>query len=94
MTSYALVAAQISTIIVWVGFMFITHAMSRKESVYPPKVSSLLPWIGSAIGFVSGPQRFLALCRMRYGPVFKFLIGGRSVVVVETAESIQRCPLY
>ncbi|KAI6161541.1 cytochrome P450 [Pisolithus thermaeus] len=63
MTSYALVAAQISTIIVWVGFMFITHAMSRKESVYPPKVSSLLPWIGSAIGFVSGPQRFLALCR-------------------------------
>ncbi|KAI6118111.1 cytochrome P450 [Pisolithus sp. B1] len=89
MTSYALAAAQISTMIIWVGFMLITHAMSKKESAYPPKVSSLLPWFGSAISFAFGPHRFLALCCAQYGPVFKFLLGGRSVIVVGTADSIR-----
>ncbi|KAI6120267.1 cytochrome P450 [Pisolithus croceorrhizus] len=89
MTSCALAAAQISTMIIWVGFMLISHATSKKESAYPPKVSSLLPWFGSAFSFAFGPHRFLALCRMQYGPVFKFLLGGRSVIVVGTADSIR-----
>ncbi|KAI6118110.1 cytochrome P450 [Pisolithus sp. B1] len=36
----------------------------------------------------SDPQRFLALCHVQYGPVFKFLLGGRNVIVVGTPDSI------
>ncbi|KAI6033717.1 cytochrome P450 [Pisolithus microcarpus] len=88
MTSYALTAAQISTVIVGVGFVFITRVMAKKESTHPPKVPSLLPWFGSAFDFASGPSKFLALCHAQFGPVFKVLLGGRNMIVVTTAESI------
>ncbi|KIK17441.1 hypothetical protein PISMIDRAFT_24904, partial [Pisolithus microcarpus 441] len=88
MTSYALTVAQISTVIVGLGFVFITRVMAKKESAHPPKVPSLLPWFGSAFDFASGPSKFLALCHAQFGPVFKVLLGGRNMIVVTTAESI------
>ncbi|KAI6003493.1 cytochrome P450 [Pisolithus orientalis] len=89
MTSYMLTTAQISAVIIGLGFVLITHVVSQKESTHPPKVPSLLPWIGSAIRYVFAPTRFLALCCTQFGPVFKVLVGGRNIIVVGTAESIR-----
>ncbi|KAI6122289.1 cytochrome P450 [Pisolithus croceorrhizus] len=88
MTSYVSTAAQISTVILGLGFFFITRVMAKKQSTYPPEVPSLLPWFGSVFGFVSGPSRFLALCHAQFGPVFRFLLGGRNIIVVSTAEAV------
>ncbi|KAI6014698.1 cytochrome P450 [Pisolithus marmoratus] len=88
MTSYTLTTAQVSALIVGLGFMFITHVMSKKGSTHPPTVPSLLPWIGSAFGFVTGPNKFLNACHARFGPVFKFMLGGHNILVVGTPESI------
>ncbi|KAI6099020.1 cytochrome P450 [Pisolithus sp. B1] len=88
MTSYALTTAQVSAMIVGLGLVFITHVMSKKDSAYPPKVPSLLPWLGSVYGFAFTPSKFLALCHARFGPVFKVLVGGHNIIVVGTADSI------
>ncbi|KAI6044055.1 cytochrome P450 [Pisolithus marmoratus] len=88
MTSYTLTTAQVSALIVGLGFMFITHVVSKKGSTHPPTVPSLLPWIGSAFGFVTGPNKFLNACHAQFGPVFKFMLGGHNILVVGTPESI------
>ncbi|KAI6044058.1 cytochrome P450 [Pisolithus marmoratus] len=88
MTSFPLTTAQISAVILGLGFMFITHVMSKKESAHPPKVPSLLPWLGSVFGLAFRPNRFLAHCHETFGPIFKVLVGGRNVIIVGTPDSI------
>ncbi|KAI5991892.1 cytochrome P450 [Pisolithus albus] len=88
MTSYTLSTAQVSAMLLGLGLMFITHVMHKKESTHPPKVPSLLPWLGSVFGFAFTPSKFLALCHARFGPVFKVLVGGHNIIVVGTADSI------
>lgn len=60
----------------------------KPSSSFPPLVPSALPWVGSALSFLSNPRGFLARCHKRYGPVFKLLLGGREVVVVSSAAAI------
>ncbi|KAJ7670776.1 cytochrome P450 [Mycena polygramma] len=53
-----------------------------------PWVPSLLPWIGSAPRYILGPTAFLKACRQKYGPAYKFVLGGRTVIILSTPETI------
>ncbi|KAF9227066.1 cytochrome P450 [Gyrodon lividus] len=55
---------------------------------FPPRVPSLLPWLGSALWYAVNPCNFLARCQQRYGSVFKVLLGGRDIVVVSSGDAI------
>ncbi|KAJ7448945.1 cytochrome P450 [Mycena latifolia] len=54
----------------------------------PPKVWSVLPWIGSSLQYILGPTEFMRTCRIKYGPIYKFVLGGHSVVILSTPETI------
>ncbi|KAL4067111.1 cytochrome P450 [Scleroderma yunnanense] len=62
--------------------------MPKKEPSYPPQVPSIFPWIGSMITFSLKRAKFLELCLMRYGSVFKIVLGGRRVTIVASPEII------
>ncbi|KIN96567.1 hypothetical protein M404DRAFT_162735, partial [Pisolithus tinctorius Marx 270] len=68
--------------------MITSRIRSTRAPTYPPKVRSLLPWVGSALSFVFGQSNFLALCQVQYGPVFQLLAGGRNIIVVTSLDSL------
>ncbi|KAI6021076.1 cytochrome P450 [Pisolithus marmoratus] len=61
---------------------------SKGAASFPPRVPSVLPWFGTALRFVAGPDEFLARCQQHYGNVFRMLLAGRKVVVVCSASTI------
>ncbi|KAL4067112.1 cytochrome P450 [Scleroderma yunnanense] len=62
--------------------------MSKRVPPYPPQVPGIFPWIGSIIAFSLTRAKFLERCRMRYGSVFKLVLGGRRVTIVASPEII------
>ncbi|KAG6330989.1 hypothetical protein ID866_8101 [Astraeus odoratus] len=60
----------------------------RSHPSYPPRVHSIVPWIGSALSYISSPSEFLEGCQARYGSVYKFLVGGQNIVVVSSQAAL------
>ncbi|KAI5995319.1 cytochrome P450 [Pisolithus orientalis] len=60
----------------------------KTSSLFPPSVPSALPWIGSALSYLSNPKEFLARCQKQYGSVYKLLLGGREVIVFSSTAAI------
>ncbi|KAI6046417.1 cytochrome P450 [Pisolithus marmoratus] len=63
-------------------------AGSKHQTSFPPRVPTLLPWLGAALRYMTTPTEFLAKCHEKYGSVYKVLIGGREVVVTSSADVI------
>ncbi|KAG6910306.1 hypothetical protein DXG01_011703 [Tephrocybe rancida] len=53
-----------------------------------PVVSSWIPWLGSALSFSQTPVDFLKACRAQYGTAYKFLAGGKHIVVLSSPTTI------
>ena len=47
----------------------------------PPEVFSLVPMLGSTIGYGIDPFKFFFACHEKYGDVFTFILLGRKVTV-------------
>ncbi|KAI6099019.1 cytochrome P450 [Pisolithus sp. B1] len=88
MTSSVMLVAQVSVVVVGLAIMIVSRIMSTRVPTYPPKVGSLIPWVGSAFSLVFRPSSFFAYCQARYGPVFKVVAGGRNIVVVTSSDAL------
>ncbi|KAI6151536.1 cytochrome P450 [Pisolithus tinctorius] len=81
--------AQISAMVVGLAIMITSRIRSTRAPTYPPKVRSLLPWVGSALSFVFGQSTsWPSASKVQYGPVFQLLAGGRNIIVVTSLDSL------
>ncbi|EGD77209.1 lanosterol 14-alpha-demethylase [Salpingoeca rosetta] len=53
----------------------------------PPKVRSVIPWVGYAVQFGERPIEFLLECKEKYGPVFTFTMFGTDVTYCLGSEA-------
>ncbi|KAG6817820.1 hypothetical protein H0H87_003228 [Tephrocybe sp. NHM501043] len=60
----------------------------QREPNSIPVVSSWIPWLGSALSFSQNPVAFLKACRAQYGAAYKFLAGGKHVIVLSSPVAI------
>ncbi|KAI6046594.1 cytochrome P450 [Pisolithus marmoratus] len=77
----------VCTIAIVIAFS-VSSFSSKRAASFPPRVPSVLPWLGTALSYTSSPDEFLARCQKQYGNVFRMLLGGREVVVVSSASAI------
>lgn len=71
-----------------IAYAYSLFYSGSKGETFPPRVPTLLPWLGSALHYMNSPSEFLANCHKKYGSVYKVLIGGREVVVTSSASVI------
>ncbi|KIJ46004.1 hypothetical protein M422DRAFT_46325 [Sphaerobolus stellatus SS14] len=64
------------------AFISITTKQPGFEFIEPPTIPTWIPWLGHALSYRSSPATFLKRCSQRYGPVYKFLAGGKYLVVI------------
>ncbi|KAI6169063.1 cytochrome P450 [Pisolithus thermaeus] len=62
--------------------------VTTRTPTYPPIVGGPFPWISVALVVTLGPSSFFAFCRAHYGLVFKFLAGGRKIVVITSSDAL------
>ncbi|KAL1917627.1 uncharacterized protein VTP21DRAFT_4020 [Calcarisporiella thermophila] len=56
---------------------------TEKKKNYPPMVPYSLPLVGHTNLYKQDPKGFIASCAKKYGPVFRLIIEGKEVVVVD-----------
>ncbi|KAI6099018.1 cytochrome P450 [Pisolithus sp. B1] len=88
MTMSVLSIAQISAVVAVLAIIITFRMVTTRAPTYPPIVGGPFPWVSVALVLTLGPSNFFALCRTRYGPVFKFLAGGRKIVVVTSSDAL------
>ncbi|KAF5386558.1 hypothetical protein D9615_001586 [Tricholomella constricta] len=74
----------------WALFLIFINSgpQTKVEPNSPPIVGSWIPWLGKAIVFSRTPVEFFKICRAQYGTAYKFLAGGRYVVVLSSPTTI------
>ncbi|KAI6110766.1 cytochrome P450 [Pisolithus croceorrhizus] len=80
--------AQISAVVVGLAIIIIFCMMTSRAPTYPPIVGGPFAWASAVLFLALGPSNFFAICRARYGPVFRFLAAGRNIVVVTSSDAL------
>ncbi|GAA6042272.1 hypothetical protein JCM8097_000608 [Rhodosporidiobolus ruineniae] len=64
-----------------VFFNVFRQLLTLRDPTKPPEVFHYVPFIGCAVSYGMDPLGFFERCRQKYGPVFRFPLLGRNVVV-------------
>ncbi|KAG5645606.1 hypothetical protein DXG03_005744 [Asterophora parasitica] len=85
---YELPATWFAGITSTLALLLLASASPKAEPNSLPIVNSRVPWIGNALAFARTPVDFLKDCKARYGTAYKFLAGGKYVVVLSSPTTI------